>query len=731
MGFWSRRMMSVGLLVVLSASFCASDTDPFDVMAINGLYLSLGSPPLTGWVPVGGDPCGEEWQGVNCVFANITELRLNGMDLGGILDGSIVNFESIILLDLSDNHIGGSIPPTLPLTLRNLSLSGNQFNGSIPDLSTLSELLDLALNDNHLSDGIPDSFQQLNSLINLDLSGNNLSGQLPPSLRNLSSLNMLRLQNNKLSGKLDVLQDLPLVDLNVENNLFSGPIPPKLLTIPNFRKDGNPFNTTILAPPPVAPPPFGAGAPLLPRAPGHGHGGQTNGSSKLEPSQSEKGRNFWTNKHGLTWIVVSGVLALVVLGVCLLVWRCSKGRKANENDKHGMAALQEPTGKPGHSNKSSFQPTVQIKEESGRMAPSLKLQDEYVIDVMKMPTNLRNKKDHEIDMNSMAQQSIVPAPPVEGVNVNPVAPAVVKRGGHASTSQKFAFSTSVFTIASLQQYTNSFSEDNFIGEGMLGSVYRAELPDGKLLAIKKLDSKASGWWNEEDFLELISNISKLKHPNILELVGYCNEHGQQLLVYEYCRHGSLYDALHIDDEIHRKLSWDTRVRVALGAARALQYLHEVCQPPIMHRNLKSSNVLLDDKFAAHISDCILAASSSSVDQLSGSLIASGYGAPELELGSYTCQSDVYSLGIVMLELLTGRKPFDRSRSRGEQSLVGWAIPKLHDIDALSKMVDPSLNGTYPVKSLSRFADIISRCVQWEPGFRPPISEIVQDLLHMI
>ncbi|KAJ6364137.1 hypothetical protein OIU76_029136 [Salix suchowensis] len=178
--------------------------------------------------------------------------------------------------------------------------------------------------------------------------------------------------------------------------------------------------------------------------------------------------------------------------------------------------------------------------------------------------------------------------------------------------------------------------------------------------------------------------------------------------------GTLYDALHADDEIHGKLTWNARIRLALGAARALQYLHEL---------------------AARVSYCGLAPlkSSGSATELSGRrfLTSHGYGAPELELGSYTCSSDVYSFGVVMLELLTGRKSHDRSLSRGEQSLVRWAIHQLHDIDALSRMVDPSLHGAYPVKSLSRFADIISRCIQGEPEFRPPVSEIVQDLLHML
>ncbi|XWS18333.1 hypothetical protein CRYUN_Cryun32bG0034900 [Craigia yunnanensis] len=633
-------------------------------------------------------------------------------------------------------------------------LSGNQFNGSIPaNLSSLTQITELYLDDSYLSEAIPDSFQQLKGLINLDLSGNNLSGLLPPSFGNLSSLTTLHLQNNKLSGILDVLQDLPLSDLNVENNIFSGPIPGKLLNIPNFRKDGNSFNTTILPSPPAALPPFIAWAP----SPLEGSkGGQDGGPSSLELPQWANARKIWTNKR-VIWIASVGLTALVVFGgLLLLVWRCCKGKK--NSDRHGVNAYKGPSKKLSQINKSSSQPTYQTEKvakdavtkavdgyglESGGMGVSSKLQEEQFLDATTMPASSRPKKNHEINMGGAAVKSVslrppLPPPlfpPVEEVSISPIMPAEVNGGGRSSGGQdSCSLTVSAFTIASLQQYTNSFAEENFIGEGMLGGVYRAELPEGKLLAIKKLDTRASRWKNDAEFLELVSTISKLRHPNIMELVGYCNEHGQRLLVYEYCRNRTLYDALHADDGIHKKLSWNVRVRVALGVARALQYLHEVCQPPTVHKNIKSVNSLLDDKLAVRVSECGLAPllSSGSASEFSGSLFVSyGYAAPEIEFGSYTCQSDVYSLGVVMLELLTGRESFDRSRPLGEQFLVRWAIPQLHDNDGLARMVDIALNGAYPVKSLSRFADIISRCIQWEPGFRPPISEIVQDLLHMI
>ncbi|XP_012091539.1 protein STRUBBELIG-RECEPTOR FAMILY 3 isoform X2 [Jatropha curcas] len=693
-----------GLVVAaFTVSFCVALTDPRDVVAMNSLCFSLNFPPLLGWVPVGGDPCGEEWQGVSCVFYNITSLKLNGMNLGGSLDNNLVLFESIIEIDLSNNHIGGSIPSDLPLTLRSLSL-----------------------NNNHLTGGIPDAFQHMTSLTNLDLSGNNLSGQLPPSLGNLSSLSSLHLQNNKLIGVLDVLQDLPLQDLNVDNNLFSGPVPAKLLNIPNFRRDGNPFNTTIIPSPPLAVPPSPAMSPSPAETPEKKEHG---------PPTPQTPRSFFTIKR-VIGIAVSVVVVIIILGACLLMSKRWKIKQVKEDAKrHDLGAYKGHKEKPIC--KLPFQPYNQEEKDNRKLEISTKLQDEQGKSRTQMSALSRNNMDHEIDMNFLPLQPPAAPPPclpVDKVIVNPILPAEAYARSSSTKSLKSSSSVRVFTIATLQQYTNSFSEENFVGEGTLGSVYKAELPDGKLLAVKKLNSMAIRQQTDKEFLDLVSAISKIRHANIVEFVGYCHEHGQRLLVHEYYETGTLHDALHVDDEIHKKLSWNARIQLALGAARALQYLHEVCQPSIVHRNFRSCNILLDEKLAACVSDCGLAPlqSSGSASELSGRLLSTyGYGAPELELGSYTCKSDVYSFGVVMLELLTGRKSYDRSRSRGEQSLVRWAIPRLHDIDSLSGMVDPSLNGAYPVKSLSRFADIISRCVQWEPEFRPPVSEVVQDLLRMI
>uniref|UniRef100_A0A6M2EQS4 Protein kinase domain-containing protein n=1 Tax=Populus davidiana TaxID=266767 RepID=A0A6M2EQS4_9ROSI len=733
------------LVVAFMASFSVSYTNPFDVIAMNSLYVSMEYPNLIGWIALGGDPCLDGWQGVSCVLSNITSLKLNGLNLGGTLNSDFGLFTSIVEIDISDNHIGGDIPLSLPSTLRNFSLARNQFSGRIPDtLYSLTQLLDLSFHNNLLSGEIPDVFPEMTSLINMDLSGNNLSGQLPPSMGILSSLTTLHLQNNRLTGTLDVLQDLPLEYLNVENNLFSGPIPEKLLGIPNFRKDGNPFNITIILSPPPALSPFPGKLPAAEAPWKH-----ANGTYASEPPKYERSKGFFTSNRAI-WIAVTGVVVIIILGSCLLISTCYRGRKESiDIERHDVGTYKSRIDEPN--SKSSFERNNQEKVTKESIA---KLQDQYgpdnrrqeaypkaqgeqEMDLKRMAAYSKKKMDQGINMTGVVANFMpLPAPPssvpTDNIIANPIGHTAHKKSH--STETLNSNSVRIFTIATLQKYTNSFSEENFVGEGTLSSVYRAELPGGKLLAVKKLNGAASKQQTDEEFLQLVSSISKIQHDNILVFVGYCNEHGQRLFVYKYCENGTLYDALHADEEIHRKLTWNARIRLALGAARALQYLHEVCQPPIVHWNFKSSNILLDDKLVARVSDCGLSPlkPSGSATELSERFLAShGYGAPELELGSYTCSSDVYSFGVVMLELLTGRKSYDRSLSRGEQSLVRWAIHQLHDIDALSRMVDPSLHGAYPVKSLSRFADIISRCIQGEPEFRPPVSEIVQDLLHML
>ncbi|GAB2222169.1 hypothetical protein Drorol1_Dr00013372 [Drosera rotundifolia] len=671
-----------GFLIIISISIGVipgstnGETDPSDASALNSMYQNLNSPSqLTGWSSSGNDPCGESWKGVTCSGSRVTEIKISGLGLSGNLGYQLSSLTSVNELDVSSNNLAGSIPYGLPHNVRRLNLAANNFNGGIPyDFSTMNSLTYLNVSHNQLQEQLNVNFGGLSSLSTLDLSYNSIQGNLPDSCSSLTSLTSLYLENNQFTGTINVLANLPLQNLNIENNQFSGWIPQQLQNI-NVQSGGNQWSSGPAPPPPPGTPPA---------KPSH-----HKGKSSSAPSGGSGGQKSGISGGGVAGIIISLLVVSAIVALLIIKIRSRKSSLDIEKPENQSFA-------PLRSNDVEEMKAVQTSSSI-----STKTLNTPVVINLKPPPSDSHKSFDEEDLSNKPVVTKKPAP----------VPANVK----------------LYSVADLQMATNSFSIDNLIGEGTIGRVYRAQLDDGKILAVKKIDSAVIASYSE-DFTEIVANISRLHNPNITELVGYCSEHGQHLLVYEFHKNGSLHDFLHLSDEYTKPLAWNNRVKIALGSARALEYLHEVCSPSVVHRNFKSENILLDAELNPHLSDCGLAPLIPDVNQ------AINYNAcaPEVaDSGQYTLKSDVYSFGVVMLELLTGRKPFDSSRSWSEQSLVRWATPQLHDIDALSKMVDPALEGLYPVKSLSRFADIIALCVQPEPEFRPPMSEVVQDLVRLV
>ncbi|XP_066321362.1 protein STRUBBELIG-RECEPTOR FAMILY 8-like [Miscanthus floridulus] len=677
---------ATGLLLALAAAPAGAETDPADAAALGNLYTSWNSPSqLAGWSASGGDPCGAAWQGVTCSGAGVTEIKLPGVGLDGSLGYELSNLFSLKTLDLSNNNLHGSIPYQLPPNLINLNLGSNNFNGNLPySISNMSSIQYLNLSHNSLSQQLGDLFGSLNSLSELDVSFNKLTEDLPSSIGSLSNLSSLYMQNNQLTGSVNVLRGLSLTTLNIANNNFSGWIPKEFSSIPDLTLEGNSFaNGPAPPPPPFMPPPpqRPRNRPKRPQGPGDAPKG-----SETPTIQSNKKQGLGTGP--LVGIIAGSIVAVLCVFLLLVCCMCN-ARKRTDDASSESKDFVGPLA-------------ANIERASSREIPE------------------------QIEDTSIATAKL---PPPEKITPERV---YGKNGSMRKT--KVPITATPYTVASLQVATNSFCQDSLLGEGSLGRVYRADFPNGKVLAVKKIDSATLSLQEEENFLEAVSSMSRLRHPNIAPLTGYCAEHGQRLLVYEYIGNGTLHDMLHFSDEMSRKLTWNIRVRITLGTARALEYLHEVCLPSVVHRNFKSSNILLDEEHNPHLSDCGLAALTPNTErQVSTEVFGSfGYSAPEFAMsGIYTVKSDVYSFGVVMLEVLTGRKPLDSSRERSEQSLVRWATPQLHDIDALARMVDPALNGMYPAKSLSRFADIIALCVQPEPEFRPPMSEVVQQLVRLM
>ncbi|KAL5097432.1 hypothetical protein RYX36_001759 [Vicia faba] len=673
---------------ILSSSLPLSfaNTDPSDVQALEVMYNALNNPTeLTGWKIGGGDPCGDSWEGITCDGSSVDSIDLSGLGLHGTLGYLLSDLKSLKKLDLSDNKIHDTIPYQLPPNLTSLNLAGNNLTGNLPySFSAMVLLTYLNMSHNALSLPIGDFFANHSRLDTVDLSFNNFSGDLPPSFESLTNLSSLFLQNNQLTGSLTVLAGLPLDTLNVANNNFGGWIPHELKSINNFIYDGNSFDDGPAPPSPESTSPESTSpSPSEPHKSNHHSGSGSQTKTHGSNSDDHKGASV----GAIVGIVLGSVLVCSILLVALVF--CIRKLKGKEKGP---------------------------RTSNGSLPPG-------IVDVTPQMQEQRVK-------SASVFTDLKPRPPSENVTMDrmPVKSGSVRQMRSPITSTSY-------TVASLQSATNSFSQEFIIGEGSLGRVYRAEFPNGKIMAVKKIDNAALSLQEEDNFLEAISNMSRLRHPNVVTLAGYCAEHGQRLLIYEHIGNGNLHDMLHFAEDSSKALPWNARVRIALGTARALEYLHEVCLPSVVHRNFKSANILLDEELNPHLSDCGLAALTPNTERQVSSthMVGSfGYSAPEFALsGVYTVKSDVYSFGVVMLELLTGRKPLDSSRPRAEQSLVRWATPQLHDIDALSKMVDSCLNGMYPAKSLSRFADIIALCVQPEPEFRPPMSEVVQALVRLV
>ncbi|XP_073140818.1 protein STRUBBELIG-RECEPTOR FAMILY 6-like [Henckelia pumila] len=668
------------VVLLISLLSCANaETDPSDASILNALYISLNSPPqLTKWSSNGGDPCGDSWMGITCAGSRVTEIKISGLGLSGNMGYQLDKLTSVTDFDISHNNLGNQIPYQLPPNLESLNLAGNSFTGGLPySISLMTSLKYLDVSHNQIQGQVNLMFSSLTNLSTLDFSFNAMTDNLPESMQSLMSISNMYLQNNQFTGTIDVLANLPLKNLNIENNRFSGWIPQQLKSI-NLQSNGNSFDSG-----PAPPPPPGTPTASIPN-PNYNSGGNSS-------SSSGGGSGSGGNKSGLGAGAVAGIIISILIVGAIIIFVVMKRRS-----RKSVTDIEKLGNQP-------FAPlTLQEVQDEKCVENSAKANTKYLETVPMI-----NLKPPPVDLHK-SEEDVVSLKPISPPKKVPTAPINAKS----------------YSIADLQIATNSFSVENLLGEGTVGRVYRAQSNDGKALAVKKINSSALS--NSEEFLNIVSDLSHLHHPNITELVGYCSEHGQHLLVYEFHKNGSLYEFLHLSDEYSKPLTWNTRVKIALGTARALEYLHEVCSPSVIHKNFKSANIILDMEFNPHLSDCGLASLVQEPDQ------ASGYSAPEVALsGQYTIKSDIYSFGVVMLELLSGRKPFDSSRARSEQSLVRWATPQLHDIDALSKMVDPLLRGLYPVKSLSRFADVIALCVQPEPEFRPPMSEVVQALVRLV
>ncbi|GAQ86751.1 Protein kinase superfamily protein [Klebsormidium nitens] len=703
----------------------------------------------------------------------LTLLDLNSNNMTGPMPAEIVNLNQVQRLVFRQSSLTGELGTWLPKlsTLRIVDMGSNKFTGPIPDElgTSLSTLQVFDCSFCQLSGPIPASVGSLGSLQLLQLPRNNLTGPIPPELGKLGSLQGMNLQNNSLTGPVpeSIAGLTNLNQLVLAYNQLTGELPGGILTNANalMRFDGNPLCDI------AANAPFCTGAPLPSTGgPGGPVGGGPNGLGTAPgqvPGAAGTAGNATANAtvpanattpaaapSGAAQTPAAGpapepvAVAPVQNPVATTNATTNQSSPANQT---GAASLTGPVGASGPTtvNQGSsgggssvglivgvvvgaagflllvalIAAAIARNRRARRQSKGL-LGDGYhskTTSTNGSDAATRSVKSQILRALHLASPKTLPVTGPGGAGPTYFAPPGAVEGMEAPL---------LFTFRELQVITNGFSDELLIGEGGFGKVYRAGIKD-QAVAIKRLEKQAAfpGKHGEKQFRTEVDVLSRIRHPNLLGLIGYCADGGERALVYPLMANQSLHTQLHERRAAHTLGSWRTRLTIAVQSARALAYLHDEASPPVIHRDFTSSNVLLDGDWTAVVSDFGLAKllpqagvpNATQSTRLHGTL---GYLAPEYLRGQVTEKNDVYSFGVVLLELLSGR----RALVSEQFDLVQWATAIIRGPPPiLDKILDLSIKTDIPLAALQTAIRVAASCVETDPKRRPRMADVVRTL----
>ncbi|XP_065868707.1 receptor-like kinase TMK3 [Euphorbia lathyris] len=655
------------------------------------------------------------------VIAKMTSLRqvwLQGNSFTGIIPENIGDLSLLKELDLNGNKLVGLIPQALAdMELNSLDLNNNLFMGSIP----MSKAGKFSYDSNLFCQSKPgvscasevyaliDFLGGLNYPLNVvsQWSGNdpcqgpwvglncdskskvsiislprrNLTGTLSPSIAKLDSLTKIILSRNSISGSIPKnLTDLKsLTLLDISGNNLSPPLP-KFQKSMKLVIDGNPLlvsNPSQTPPSPVSPPnspPSGItqSPPPLTAPPSPNVSSKRNSSDPVTPvpypSLSKK-----SGKNKL--IIVIGIIvgSVIILAVIALAIYSRKRKDMPEPPSSIVVHPRDP------------------------------FDSEKVVKIAIGSLSAKTATSSSSNSTSMMENS------------------------HLIESRNLIISVQV-----LRKVTKNFASENKLGHGGFGTVYKGELDDGTKIAVKRMDSGVTSSKALDEFQAEIAVLSKVRHRHLVSLLGYAIEGNERLLVYEYMPQGSLNKHLFEWKKLDLEpMSWTRRLIIALDVARGMEYLHSMARETFIHRDLKSANILLDDVFHAKISDFGLVklapdGERSIVTRLAGTF---GYLAPEYAvMGKITTKSDVFSFGVVLMELLTGLAALDEQRSEESRYLAEWFWRIKSSKEKLMAAVDPTLGvNDETFDSISIVAELAGHCTARDPNHRPEMGHAVSVL----
>lgn len=653
---------------------------------------------------------------------SLTSLWLHGNHFSGKIPENIGGLVQLKDFDVNSNDLVGLIPDGLAsLKLDKLDLNNNQFMGSVPKFNAVN--FTFSANKFCVEDpGVPCA-PEVNALLEFldDLnypsrlvsswSGNdpcggpwvgltctdgkvngihlakfNLSGTLSPSIARIDSLTRIDLGSNKLTGAIPSnwtnLKSLTMLDLS--NNDISPPMP-------DFSPDmklvltGNPLlqSNSSKAPSPITSSPTGS--------PPDDHQSSTSTDTGAKPSTNEPSNvstgdgvmpmKEHSKKFNIVAIVapVAVFASLLLLIVPLCIYLCKK-KKVNTSQPTGSLVIH----------------------------PRDPSDSDNVVKIA-----IANDTETSLGSGSVSQM-----------------------GSAGGESHVIESGNLIISVQVLRNVTKNFAHENELGRGGFGVVYKGQLDDGTKIAVKRMESGVISNKALDEFQAEIAVLSKVRHRHLVSLLGYSAEGPERILVYEYMPQGALSRHLfHWNNFKLEPLSWKRRLNIALDVARGMEYLHTLAHQSFIHRDLKSSNILLGDDFRAKVSDFGLVklapdGEKSVITRLAGTF---GYLAPEYAVtGKITTKADVFSYGVVLMELLTGLMALDEDRPEESQYLAAWFWSIRSNKEKLMAAVDPSLNANEETfETISVIADLAGHCTAREPGQRPDMGHAVNVLSPLV
>ncbi|XP_023534135.1 probable LRR receptor-like serine/threonine-protein kinase At2g16250 [Cucurbita pepo subsp. pepo] len=657
-------------------------------------------------------------------LTNLTTLYLSNNKLNGSIPASFGQLIRLSVLDLARNELTGSIPLSVSSlgNLKFLDLSSNRLDGSVPPLfGSLRQLQQLNLSSNNLSSSLPASLGDLGVLVDLDISFNKFSGPLPPDLKGMSRLQRMLLRSNLLGGSLpDALFSslTQLQALAINDNRFTGAAPDVLFLTPGLRfLDISGNNFTGMLPNSSLNSNSTDGTLNISRNMFYGSLVPVLGRFRVIDLSGNyfEGRvpNFVSMNASLETNCLQNVSSQRTLEDCSSFYTA----KGLDFDNFGKPSSAQPP-LPEKSGKNKINKRVIILAS---VFGGIGFIVFMVLLAMLLFLYIGGKR-------ASGNQ--------RGVSVGPIP----TRSSELPPDQSINFSSlgDVFTDKQLLQATGGFSDENLIKLGHSGDLFRGVLDNGANVVIKKIDLRTV---KKETYRVELDFFSKASHTRLVPLLGHCldNEH-EKFLVYKYMPNGDLASSLvrksNVDDENVQSLDWITRLKIASGAAEGLAYMHHECSPPLVHRDVQASSILLDDKFEVRLGSlsevCAEDGDSNSHQNRISRLLRLPQSSEQGSSGSQTsvCSYDVYCFGKVLLELVTGKDGISGTPDTQLKEFYDQTFPyiNIHDKELVTKIIDPNLIIDEDfLEEAWAMAVVAKSCLNPKPSRRPQMRYILKAL----